>query len=187
MKQNPRVQSSKFKVQSSPSAEGKVRHLIYKTLSFPFLILNSSFLVLSSCAPTVQLNTPEPLKVDINMQVDVYQRQATNIPALSTLTEEEAKALRRRDERSGEIWAMKNDGVATENENGYLEAHPLSGWDSAYVDGLIAEENKDRYLLYAKEAQKNTRPLAIVEKEAGKRLRQQTYAPHPKEAVSPER
>lgn len=138
-------------------------------------LLVSSALV--SCAPTVQLTTAEPLKVDISMKLEVTQKST---PTKTTIiSEEEAKALRRRDERSGQIWALKNDGAATETANGYLEAHLLSGWDQTYVTKLVAEENHDRKLLYEREALESARPLSMIEAEAGQRLRQQAYGRKP--------
>jgi hypothetical protein len=122
----------------------------------------------------VHLDTPEPLKVDITMKVDVYQRDLRG-PVNRTLSDDESRALRRRDDRGGEIWAMKNDGVIIEGEHGYLEAQPKSGWDPKYVNQLAAEENHDRRLLYEGEAKESARPVAVIEEEAGKRLRQQTY------------
>ena len=136
-------------------------------------------LVFAGCAPTVHINTPEPLKVDISMKVDVYQRGDLGGAAARKLGEEESKALRRRDDRSGEIWAMKNDGAVIEGKNGYLEAQTKSGWDPALVNKLAAEENSDRRILYEFEAKESARPVAVIEEEAGKRLRQQAYGRKP--------
>lgn len=127
----------------------------------------------TGCAP-VQLQTKEPLKVDISMKVDVYQREGGS-STQRKLGESEVAALRRRDTRMGEIWAMKNDGVATEGANGYLEPHPKSGWDPAYIQKLVTEENADRKVIYEAEAMDTARPLSAVEAEAGKRFRQQSY------------
>jgi uncharacterized protein len=131
-------------------------------------------LVLEGCAPTVQLTTPEPLKVDITMTVDVNQKQV-DVPKVRTIGEDEAKAMQRREQRSGEIWTLKNDGVAVEGETGYLQANPKTGWDPQYVNKLIGEENQDRHILYEAEARDDARPIKVVEEEAGKRLRAQTY------------
>lgn len=139
-------------------------------------LLSASFLFsICGCAPSVRLNTPEPLKVDINMRVDVYQKETPAQTKAATTMEEEAKALRRRDDRAAEVWAMKNDGVVTEGASGYLAAHTLSGWDPTYVNRLVSEENRDRRLIYEREALQRSRPLASVETEAGLRLRQQAY------------
>ena len=143
------------------------------------------FVGLAGCAPTVHINTPEPLKVDITMKVDVYQRGDLGGSAARKLGEDESKALRRRDDRSGEIWSMKNDGVVVEGKKGYLEAQTKSGWDPAHVNKLAAEENRDRHILYEFEAKESARPVTVIEEEAGKRLRQQAYGRKPESKTEP--
>src|SRR4051812_21220194 len=106
-------------------------------LEFIFFIF--PFLIWFGCAPTVQLTTPEPLKVDINMTVTVNQKQVES-PKVRTIGEAEAKAMQRREQRSGEVWTLKNDGVAIESPTGYLQANPKSGWDVQYVNKVITEE-----------------------------------------------
>jgi hypothetical protein len=130
--------------------------------------------MLCSCAPTVHLDTPEPLKVDIEMKIDVYQRDVRT-QVQRQMSGEESKALRNRDARSSEIWTMKNDGVAIETKNGYMEVKMKSGWDAAYVNRLVTEENRDRHILYNAEATDSARPISVIEEEAGRRLRQQAY------------
>jgi uncharacterized protein YdbL (DUF1318 family) len=137
------------------------------------LLFICSLLLLTSCAPKVQLSTPEPLKVDISMTVNVYQREVTS--ANRKVSEEELQALRRSEERAGEIWAMKNDGVIVESQNGYLEAQPRSGWDMPYVNRIVAEENRDRKIKYEAEARDTNKPIETVQTLAGKRLREQAY------------
>ncbi len=136
-------------------------------------------LALAGCAPTVKINTPEPLKVDISMKVDVYEKGERPGATHRRLGDAEVEAMRRRDARSGEIWSMKNDRVAVENDRGYLDARKKAGWDAAYIDRLVTEENSDRRVLYEAEARDNGMPLASVEEMAGKRLRQQAYGRGP--------
>lgn len=146
-----------------------------QTVSVAFVV--SAFLLIG-CAPTIHLNTPEPLKVDINMRVDVYQKSEVSTIKKRTVSEEEAAAMRRREDRSGEIWALKNDGVAIETDSGYLQANPKTGWDTQYLNKIVGEENLDRHLLYEAEARDDARPIKVVEEEAGKRLKEQTYLAH---------
>ncbi len=134
-----------------------------------------SLLLLFGCAPTVQLATPEPLKVDISMTIDVRQMSAISVGEKRQLGETEVAALRRREARSGQVWTMKNDGVAVETERGYLEARVKTGWTPAIVEKTVAEENADRKLMYEAEAMAQSRPVAVIEEEAGRLLRQQAY------------
>ena len=149
----------------------KFKNISKKFLSYSLWLTAYSFL--TGCT-TVHLDTPEPLKVDIAMKVNVYQ---ANLPegGKHSLSDQESEALRRRDNRSAEIWTMKNDGVAIEGKNGYLEARTKSGWDPKYVNQLVTDENHDRHILYEGEALQTARPIAVIEEEAGKRLRRQAY------------
>ncbi len=126
------------------------------------------------CAPTVQLATPEPLKVDIAMSIDVRQH-STEGGEKRPLNDTEVAALRRREARSGQIWTMKNDGAAVETEKGYLEARPKTGWNPADVEKLVAEENADRKIMYEAEAVAESRSVTLIEEEAGRLLRRQAY------------
>ena len=153
---------------------------LQKLLTRAFLWL--LMMLLGGCAPTVHLDTPEPLKVDISMKVDIYQR-SVEPSSVHKMSEEESKALRNRDNRSAEIWTMKNDGVAIEGNHGYLEAHPKSGWEMQRVNQWVAEENRDRRILYEAEAQESARPVIVIEQEAGKRLREQAYG-HPSQGAT---
>jgi uncharacterized protein YdbL (DUF1318 family) len=108
------------------------------------------------------------------MRVDIYQREIAD-KVERQLSREESEAMRRRDTRIGEVWTMKNDGVAVESETGYLEVRPKSGWDMNYVNRIVTEENRDRRLVYEAQARDSGRPQAAIEKEAGRRLREQAY------------
>jgi hypothetical protein len=141
------------------------------------IILITAPLMWFGCAPSVQLTTPEPLKVDITMTVDVNQK-SIEAPKTRIIGQNEAKAMQRREQRSGEIWSMKNDGVAIEGENGYLQANPKTGWDPQYVNQVVVDENQDRHTLYEAEARDDSRPIRVVEEEAGKLLKDQTYLGH---------
>lgn len=140
-----------------------------------FVLLVFLISVLVGCAPTVHLNTPEPIKIDVAVRVDVHEHGATVSKMDRSLSAEESFAPRRREDRSGQIWAMKNDGAVVEGDNGYLEVLGKSGWDLAYVKKLADEENHDRKILYNAEARDSGRALSRIEKEAGQRLRQQAY------------
>ena len=146
-------------------------------LRFPALLLTAScsLLAVTGCAMKVPLSTPEPLKMDISMTIDVRQQSAINLGEKRQLGETEVAALRRREARSGQVWTMKNDGVAVETEKGYLEARTKTGWTPAIVEKTVAEENADRKFMYEAEAMAQSRPVAVIEEEAGRLLRQQAY------------
>ena len=159
----------------------RTRNLLRLSPSLPraacglLLTASCSLLTVTGCAPRVQLSTPEPLKMDISMTIDVRQSSAIAVGEKRQLGDAEVAALRRREARSGQVWTMKNDGAVVETERGYLEARPKTGWDPAIVGKTVAEENADRKLMYEAEAMAESRPVAAIEQEAGNNLRQQTY------------
>jgi uncharacterized protein YdbL (DUF1318 family) len=169
MTQNQQV----YPPRRAPTADKESRPAPRYSSYFAHALSALAILFLSSCAPKVQLATPEPLKVDIEMTVNVYQREVAS--ANRKISEEELQALRRSEERAGEIWAMKNDGVIVESPTGYLETHPRSGWDTVYVNRIVAEENRDRKIKYEAEARDTNKPIETIQALAGKRLREQAY------------
>ncbi|MFM8364778.1 MAG: hypothetical protein ACKOAS_06445, partial [Verrucomicrobiota bacterium] len=71
-------------------------------------------LALASCkAPTVHLATPEPVKVDIAMRIDVYQHGKEE-EKKSTAAPKSADAAKERTNRLAEIQALKNSRIVGE-------------------------------------------------------------------------
>ena len=128
-----------------------------------FLILGLPPLAaLAGCAPTVNLATPEPVKVDIGVRLDVYQKTSP------TKAKEEQSALQiaaNRRLRAGEIQGLKNDRVVGEDRDGYLDLRnpPKDPKYLAYAQGIVAEENNDRSILYLANAQSQDKPLEVIE------------------------
>ena len=119
---------------------------------------------LTSCVPTINLATPEPVKVDVNVRLDVYQKTAPT-KAKEGQSSIEIAAARRL--RSGQIQQLKNDGVIGEDRDGYLAMRkpPTDPKYLAYAQGIISAENADRSFLYLSNAQTQNKPLESVEKD----------------------
>ena len=119
---------------------------------------------LTGCSPTINLATPEPVKVDVAVRLDVYQKTAP------TKAKEEQSSLQiaaDRRLRSGQIQQLKNDGVVGEDRDGYLvlRRRPDDAKYLAYAQGIVAAENADRSFLYLANAQAKNEPLEMVERE----------------------
>jgi uncharacterized protein YdbL (DUF1318 family) len=121
---------------------------------------------LSGCSPTINLATPEPVKVDVAVRLDVYQKTAP------TKAKEEQSSLEiaaNRRLRSGQIQQLKNDGVVGEDRDGYLDMSmkkpPTDPKYLAYAQGIVSAENADRSYLYLTNAQTQNKPLELVERE----------------------
>ena len=125
------------------------------------------FLSLAGCSPTVNLATPDPVKVDVGVRLDVYQKTA---PAKAKEEQSNIQIAANRRLRSGEIQNLKNDGVVGENRDGYLDMRkpPQDAKYLDYAKGIVASENADRAALYLSNAQAQSKPLEMVEREYAK-------------------
>lgn len=129
---------------------------------------------LSACSPTVNIATPEPVKVDVSVRVDVYQKES----AAKTQAEESSlEVASHRRERMGEVQGLKNDRVVGENRDGFLEMRnpPKDSTYLTYAKGVIQGENGDRSTLYLSNAQSQNKPLEEVEKEYAQLWRDRAY------------
>ena len=118
--------------------------------------------VLAACSPTVHVTTPEPLKVDVDMRVDIYQH-ATGDAAPGG---PDAEAQNRRRARMAEIQNLKNARIVGENRHGLLsllQAPPGEYGD--YVRRTLEAENADRLALMKQLAAERRVPLDRVEAE----------------------
>jgi uncharacterized protein YdbL (DUF1318 family) len=148
-----------------------------------FIVLSA--VVLLSCAK-VNLQTSQPLKVDINMRVDVYQHVAKDVESIQdqiygksekkinaiSLFEEAfaqdqselSAAVARRKDRKDKIWDYFSKGYIGENRDALLVVRDVSGSARTEVESAISEENRDRDIIYNATAQKNGAALDQVRK-----------------------
>jgi uncharacterized protein YdbL (DUF1318 family) len=126
-----------------------------------------SVFALAGCSPTVNLATPEPVKVDVGMRLDVYQKTAP------TKAKEEQSSLEiaaNRRQRVGEIQGLKNDRIVGEDRDGYLDLRkpPTDPKYLAFAKGIVDAENSDRLYLYSTNAQTQNKPLEMIESDYAK-------------------
>jgi len=120
---------------------------------------------LSGCSPTINLATPNPIKVDVGVRLDVYQKTA---PTKAKDEQSSIQIAANRRLRSGEIQSLKNQRIVGEDRDGYLDIHNPPKDDPkflAYVQGVVDAENNDRSYLYLANAQSQNKPIEEVEKE----------------------
>ena len=125
-------------------------------------LVSTLLLLLVACNPKVQVATPEPLKVDVNMRVDIYQHTTGDAPAEGP----EGEAQTRRRARMAEIQNLKNARIIGEDRHGLLaiiEAPPGEYGD--YVRRTLEAENADRLALMKQLAAERRVPLAQIETE----------------------
>ena len=108
---------------------------------------------LPGCAPfDVNVGTNEPLKVDMTMEVHVYQHGEKDEADEETRAtyKDVIKSLR---DRSAEIQEMKDNRIVGENRMGLLEIRNLPGGDwGQRVKVAVDAENDDREFLIRHEA-----------------------------------
>jgi uncharacterized protein YdbL (DUF1318 family) len=129
---------------------------------------------LGGCAPTINLATPDPIKVDVGVRLDVYQKTAP------TKAKEEQSSLEiaaNRRLRSGQIQALKNDRVIGEDRDGYLDIKnpPKDPKYLAFAQGIVSEENADRSFLYLANAQAQNKPLEMIESDYAQLWRDRAF------------
>ena len=121
----------------------------------PFCLLPSAFILSSCAAPTVNLATSEPIKVDIHMRLDVYQYGQTGgtktAPAKPTV--DQSPEARRRN-RMADIQQFKNERLVGESHDGLV------------IIGIKPDGERGDYLRATVEAEIATialgGPLAVV-------------------------
>ena len=130
--------------------------------------------LLGGCAPTVNLATPEPIKVDVGVKLDVYQKTAPT-KAKEEQSSLEIAAARRL--RSGEIQQLKSAHIIGEDRDGYLDIRnpPKDPQYLAYTEGVVKAENTDRSYLYLANAQSQNKPMELVGAEYAKLWRDRAF------------
>jgi uncharacterized protein YdbL (DUF1318 family) len=124
--------------------------------------------LLAGCAPTINLATPEPLKADIAVRLDVYEKTA---PSKANDEQSSIEVAKNRRLRAPEIQQLKHDRIIGENRDGYLEVvrKPADPKALAYAEGIVNAENNDRAFLYLASAQTQNKPLELIESDYAQR------------------
>lgn len=145
-------------------------------------VFAAGFLSTGCQVPSVRIATPEPIVVDINMRVDVYQHEETDRPADATAeagqrpepTESTPESRRRN--RMADIQEFKNSRLVGEGRDGLLaiiDAPP--GEYGQYVTRAVADENADRMEVMQEVAEKSKRPLPAVQADQAAEWRKRAF------------
>lgn len=137
-----------------------------------------SAIALAACSPTVRLDTPEPVKIDVNMQVNVTnETKKSDSSAAAKTTEAAASPLEARRHRMAEIQDLKNNRIIGEANNGLLvivKSPDDPKW-KGYSEKLVREENKDREEIFQNEAKTSDKPVELVAKDFAKKMRDASF------------
>jgi hypothetical protein len=117
---------------------------LFRQIPFLFVALT----LITSCKPfDVNVATPEPIKVDLDMDVHVYQHGKVD---KKTSEQQEAfrSAMDARRARMEEIQELKNNRLVGENHEGELSVRTKpAGEYGDYVVKTVSDENLDRVTL----------------------------------------
>lgn len=155
-----------------------------------YMALKTAFVSLAlvsfaGCAggPTINLGTKEPLKVDpvkvdLNMRVDVYQHaDATvqkRVTASQPATTEDVQTRLRN--RMGEVQVLKNNRLVGESHKGFLEIrNQPPGEFGDYVQRTVEAENRDRSAMMQEIAQKKNLTLEEVQRQQSELERNKAF------------
>jgi hypothetical protein len=101
----------------------------------------------------VNVTTPEPIKVDLSMDVHVYQHGQVD-KKKDTAETAFRSAMDSRRLRMSEIQELKNNRLVGENHLGTLSIRTRpAGEYGDYVETTVTAENRDREMLMAREAE----------------------------------
>lgn len=131
-------------------------------------------LFMAGCAPTIKVSTPDPVKIDVNMKVDVYTKSDPQKQKEDTNQMQAAVARRN---RMAEVQSLKNDRVIGEDREGYLNIRqePSDAKYAAYAKTIVDGENNDRAVIYLANAQSQGKPMEMVQREYSKLWRERSY------------
>jgi uncharacterized protein len=152
-----------------------------KTASISLVVL----IALAGCTegPTVNIGTKQPLKVDplkvdLNMRVDVYQHGDPTVQKRVTTAQpagSEDVQTRLRN-RIGEVQVLKNNRLVGESRKGLLEIrNQPPGEFGDYVQRLVEAENKDRAAMMQEIAQKKNLALEEVQRQQAELARNKAF------------
>ena len=127
------------------------------------LATTATALFLTACAgPTVNLATPQPIKVDIAMRLDVYQHAKESAKQAADKSAPDPAAARRN--RSADIQTFKNSRIVGEGRDGLLSIRVDTPGDYGdYVRAAVQAENADRMALMKAEASRQKTSLPEIQ------------------------
>jgi hypothetical protein len=133
--------------------------------SKPISVLLTGIALAGCKLPDVNLTTPKPIEVNLNMRLDVYQFSGDE-PQEKEKAKTLAEASDRRRNRSPELQELKNNRLIGEDHRGllYLREVPGGTWGER-AKRAVTEENDDRTLLMREEARKRGVTLLDIQQE----------------------
>ncbi len=134
-------------------------------MKFPlaFAALATGLLLASCSAPTVNLATPQPIKVDIAVRLDVYQHAKEAVKQSTPASRATDPAEARRN-RMADIQTFKNSRLVGEGRDALLAIRVDTPGDYGdFIRKTVDAENADRMALMKFEAEKQKMSLPQIQ------------------------
>jgi len=131
-------------------------------------------LVLAGCAgPTVNLSTPEPVKVDIAMRLDVYQHQKEEKPGQPA---PDTNPGPDRLNRAADIQTFKNSRLIGESASALLSIRvEPAGEEGDHLQKIVEAENPSRMALMKEQSTRDKIPLPAIQKKQADLARKMAF------------
>jgi hypothetical protein len=128
------------------------------------LASTATALFLTACAgPTVNLATPQPIKVDIAMRLDVYQH-TKEVSKKSTSVATGTDPAEARRNRMADIQTFKNSRLVGEGRDALLAIRVDTPGDYGdFIRKTVDAENADRMALMKSDAEKQKTSLPQIQ------------------------
>jgi hypothetical protein len=124
----------------------------------------------------VNLATREPLKVDINVRLDVYQYTKPQSGDTDATPKTVESVSERRRNRMEQVQTLKNNRIVGENHRGLLTIRDLpAGNDETWVKTTVEQENEDRNFLMVEAAKKENKPMHEIQQREWKLNIERSY------------
>lgn len=149
-----------------------------------WLILGCLSLLPMSCQKPFDVNVKaeEPIKVDLEMDVHVYQHGGSTATVKTASSQKTngidayAKALDSRRNRMEEIQTLKNNSFVGENHLGLLELRKIPDGDyGKYVKKTVREENSDRRFLMEYESKTQVKEIETIQSEHWRHAQRKSF------------
>ncbi|HPA18179.1 MAG TPA: DUF1318 domain-containing protein [Verrucomicrobiae bacterium] len=121
--------------------------------------------------PPVRLETPEPVKIDVSVKVNIA-------PIKKEGADADGPVGTSRRTRMEEIQNLKNNRIVGENNKGYLAQREIpSSWKGQedYIRRIVDAENNDRQVLYSEKSRNEKKPFEEVEKIHAQQWREKSF------------
>lgn len=143
--------------------------------------------MLAGCtAPTVNLSTAEPIKVDISMRLDVYSHNK-EVAVKGAGVSPTSDAETRRRNRMADIQNFKNSRLIGEGRDGLVAIRvDTPGDDGDYVRKTVAAENDDRMAIMKAASEKGKKSLSTVQGEQAVLWQQRSFEGELIEVANPD-